>query len=315
LTACSKEDYTPSSVISEIEIASQEQCISPEYTVTPEETVSSVVNTTSIDTIPDYSGTDVIVLNGNVPSFTDFSNESYECYSELDPLGRCGEAFACIGTDLMPTEERGEIGSVKPTGWVQAKYDPAITGSDSPYLYNRCHLIGYQLTGENANERNLITGTRQLNVEMMLPYENMVTDYVRSTGNHVLYRVTPIFEGDNLLAKGVQMEGFSIEDGGSGICFNIFCYNVERGVTINYATGESSGPEYTGEETGENTVSEVVTVPEEDVTFVLNTNSMKFHLPDCDSVQQMSENNRQDVNWSREECINNGYTPCGGCRP
>ncbi len=182
-----------------------------------------------------------IVLNDNRPDFSDdeITAESFEYYSELDELGRCGAAFACIGVDLMPTEERGSIGQVKPTGWHTVKYDFI----DENYLYNRCHLIGYQLSGENANERNLITGTRYLNTEGMLPFENIVADYVKDTGNHVMYRVTPQFEGDNLLANGVQMEAWSVEDEGEGVCFNVFVYNIQPGVLIDYATGESEAEE------------------------------------------------------------------------
>ena len=188
--------------------------------------------------IPEYSGKAYVALNNNYPTFPtdDLSAISYEYYSELDSLGRCGVVFACIGQDIMPTEERGSIGSVKPTGWHTVKYDIV----DGKYLYNRCHLIGYQLTGENANTKNLITGTRQMNVEGMLPLENMIADYVKETGNHVMYKVTPVFEGNNLLAKGVQMEAYSIEDNGAGICFNVFAYNVQEGIDIDYASGESS---------------------------------------------------------------------------
>lgn len=160
----------------------------------------------------------------------------FETYSSLDALGRCGVAFANVCTDTMPTEPRGEIGSVKPTGWHTVRYDDLIDGM---YLYNRCHLIGYQLTGENANERNLITGTRFLNMEGMLPFENMVADYVQETGNHVLYRVTPDFQGNELVARGVQMEGYSIEDNGAGICFNVYAYNIQPGIEIDYLTGDS----------------------------------------------------------------------------
>ena len=280
-----------------------------------EEGMEELVQAVDPDRIPDYQGTDIIVLNGNVPVFNTVSEASYEYYPDLDNLGRCGACEACIGQDIMPTEERGEIGSVTPSGWVQAKYDTAITGSDSPYLYNRCHLIGFQLAGENANEKNLITGTRHFNVDLMLIYEDLVADYVKSTGNHVMYRVTPVYNGNDLVAKGVQMEGYSVEDNGAGVCFNVFCYNVQPGVTINYATGESSGPEFTGTET-ENTPQPVVVTPvSEDTTYVLNINSMKFHLPDCPSVSQMSDRNRQDVTWFREECIENGYCPCGSCNP
>lgn len=187
--------------------------------------------------IPAFSEDAYVVLNGNVPFFTEeeYTTESYESYSDLDDLGRCGVTEACIGVDLMPTEERGDIGSVKPTGWHSVKYDIV----DGKYLYNRCHLIGFQLAGENANKKNLITGTRYLNIEGMLPFENMVADYVKETENHVLYRVTPIFEDDDLVAQGVVMEGWSVEDEGDGICFCIFAYNAQPGITIDYATGDS----------------------------------------------------------------------------
>ena len=187
--------------------------------------------------IPEFYGEPYVAINGNVPFFVEeeYTTESYEYYSELDELGRCGVTMACIGLDIMPTEDRGEIGSVKPSGWHSVKYD-CVEGK---YLYNRCHLIGFQLAGENANKQNLITGTRYLNIEGMLPFENMVADYVQETGNHVLYRVTPIFEGDNLVATGVCMEGWSVEDGGEDICFCVFAYNAQPGIVIDYATGES----------------------------------------------------------------------------
>lgn len=193
--------------------------------------------TLSLADIPAYSGKPFTLVDDNVPQFrdTDLSTESYEYYSDLDALGRCGVAYACVGEDLMPTEERGSIGSVKPTGWHTVKYDNV----DGKYLYNRCHLIGYQLSGENANEKNLITGTRYLNVDGMLPFENLVADYVKETGNHVMYRVTPVFDGDNLVASGVQMEAESVEDGGQGVYFNVYCYNVQPNIRINYATGDS----------------------------------------------------------------------------
>ena len=193
--------------------------------------------TTSIDDIPAYSGQPYVVLNDNQPNFEleDLTTEEFELYSNLDSLGRCGIAYANISPETMPTEPRGEIGQVKPTGWHTVKYDCV----DGKYLYNRCHLIGFQLAGENANEKNLITGTRYLNVEGMLPFENMVAEYVDETGNHVLYRITPIYEGSNLIAAGVQMEAISVEDEGEGVCFNVFVYNVQPGVVIDYATGDS----------------------------------------------------------------------------
>lgn len=192
----------------------------------------------AVDSVPEYSGSEYIIINDNVPEFaeSDFTTESFEEYSELDSLGRCGVAFANIGQDLMPTEERGSIGYIKPSGWQTVKYDIV----DGKYLYNRCHLIGYQLTGENANPNNLITCTRNMNASVMVKFENDVADYIKETGNHVLYRVTPVFEGDNLLASGVQIEAESVEDKGEGIQFNVYIYNVQEGISIDYKTGESS---------------------------------------------------------------------------
>lgn len=192
----------------------------------------------SLENIPEYSGEPYVIINENIPDFTenDLSKTSFEKYSNLDYLGRCGVAFANIGEDLMPKEERGSIGMIKPSGWHTVKYDFV----DGKYLYNRCHLIGFQLTGENANEKNLITCTRSMNTGAMLDFENEVAGYIKSTGNHVLYRVTPMFKSDDLIATGVQMEAMSVEDNGRGIKFNVFVYNVEDGVKINYKTGESS---------------------------------------------------------------------------
>ena len=192
-----------------------------------------------LDSIPEFDGsTPYVVINENIPEFAEsyYTTESFESYSELDDLGRCGVAFANISKETMPTEDRGDIGSVKPSGWQSVRYDNV----DGKYLYNRCHLIGFQLSGENANEKNLITGTRYMNVEGMLPFENEVADYVEETDNHVLYRVTPIFEENNLVASGVQMEAESVEDRGDGVMFNVYVYNCQPGITIDYATGESS---------------------------------------------------------------------------
>lgn len=191
----------------------------------------------SLNDVPEFSDSPYVTVNDNIPYFTEneLTTEAFETYSELDDLGRCGVAYANVCQELMPTEDRGEIGQVKPTGWQTVKYD-CVNGK---YLYNRCHLLGYQLTGENANEQNLITGTRYLNVEGMLPFENMVADYVQETDNHVLYRVTPIFEGDELVARGVLIEALSVEDDGEGICFNVYCYNNQPDVIIDYVTGES----------------------------------------------------------------------------
>lgn len=255
-----------------------------------------------LDSIPPYSGSPYVEINGGEPSFLqgEMTASSYEVYSPLDALGRCGAASACVGVDLMPTEERGSIGQVKPTGWQTVKYDCV----DGKYLYNRCHLIGYQLSGENANKQNLITGTRYLNVEGMLPFENMVADYVKETANHVLYRVSPLYEGDNLVASGVTMEAKSVEDDGEGISFYVYVYNVQPGVEIDYATGESW---LAGTDRPE--------AAEPEVTYILNISSKKFHLPTCSGASSMKAENRQETSSSREELISQGYAPCGTCKP
>lgn len=261
----------------------------------------------TLDTIPDYSGEAYVPLHNNVPDFDpdDLPRRSFETYSELDALGRCGVAYANVGLDLMPTEKRGAIGQVKPSGWHTVQYDNV----DGKYLYNRCHLIGYQLTAENANKKNLITGTRYLNVTGMLPFENLAADYVKETGNHVLYRVTPIFEGDNLVASGVQMEAMSVEDAGEGVLFNVYCYNVQPGIVIDYATGDSFRAD-------ELPAADDTADPDENaVTYILNTNTRKFHYPDCSSAVNMKANYRQEYAGSRDELIAQGYEPCGRCKP
>ena len=262
-----------------------------------------------LDEIPAYAGEPYVTVNANQPFFeeTDYTTEAFETYSELDALGRCGPAWACVGTELMPTEERESISSVTPSGWINAEYD-------GQYLYNRCHLIGFQLTGENANERNLITGTRSMNVDGMLPFENLVADYVKETDNHVLYRVTPIFEGDNLVASGVLMEAYSVEDSGEGVTFCVYAYNVQPGITIDYATGASAAG---GEEVPQPSIPAQTTSgsAEEQGIYVLNTSSMKFHLPTCSGVESMSPSNRQDYTGSRQDLIDQGYSPCGICKP
>ena len=265
-----------------------------------------------LSNLPAYDGQPYVTVNDNVPSFTeeDYTTTSFESYSDLDELGRCGVAYACVGTDLMPTEDRGSIGQVKPSGWQTAKYDCV----DGKYLYNRCHLIGFQLTGENANRENLITGTWYLNVDGMLPFENLVADYVKETDNHVLYRVTPVFEGDNLVASGVLMEGYSVEDNGEGVTFFVYVYNVQPGITIDYATGASA---LSGEEVPQVSAPAQTTSGSEEETqrYVLNTSSKKFHLPDCSGVESMNPSNRQDYTGSRQELIDQGYAPCGICKP
>lgn len=281
----------------------------------------------SLDAIPEFTDKPYVAVNDNNPYFTDadLTTTAFETYSALDSLGRCGVAYANVCTETMPTEERGEIGQIKPSGWHTVKYDNV----DGKYLYNRCHLIGYQLTAENANEKNLITGTRYLNVEGMLPFENMVADYVKETSNHVLYRVTPIFKDVNLVASGVLMEAESVEDKGAGVSFNVFVYNNQPGVTIDYATGESwlteSGTANTesnatdtvqssAAETGTGTSAATATEPTEQ-TYILNTSTHKFHYPSCSSVKQMKDSNKQTYTGSRDDLIAQGYSPCGRCNP
>ena len=267
----------------------------------------------SVPGIPDYAGKPYVALNNNKPNFTEqeLVTESYEFYSELDALGRCGETRACVGKDIMPTEERESISSVKPSGWINKKYDTELV--DGGYLYNRCHLIGFQLTGENANEQNLITGTRYMNVDGMLPFENMIADYVKETGNHVMYRVTPIFAGDNLVASGCRLEAYSVEDKGDGICFHVFVYNVQPGITIDYKTGDnwlggtSVPPAETEQSSGE--------AQGEKQDYILNTNSKTIHRPTCSGAKSMSEKNRLAVNDTRQSLIDQGYKPCSMCHP
>lgn len=281
----------------------------------------------SLSDIPAFSNKPYVEINDNKPEFlsSDLTTSSYEYYSDLDSLGRCGVAVACIGQDIMPTEKRGEIGQVKPTGWHTVKYDCV----DGKYLYNRCHLIGYQLSGENANEKNLITGTRYLNVDGMLPFENMVADYVKETNNHVLYRVTPIFKGDNLLANGVQMEAFSVEDDGDGICFNVFCYNAQPKVTIDYKTGDSSykgggssqSSKSSSSQSNKSNSSSVQSSQQQNQNngqsgeYVLNTNTKKFHYPSCSSAKRIKDSNKQSYSGSRDDLIAQGYDPCKKCNP
>ena len=348
----------------------------------------------ALSMVPEYSGSIWADVNEDIPFFDERQMEaarrmtsamslqnretgasadlqreySYQVYGDLDALGRCTGACALVGPETLPQEERGQIGMIRPTGWHTVKYD----GIDGNYLYNRCHLIGFQLTGQDANEKNLITGTRSMNVEGMLPYEDSVLAYVKGTGNHVLYRVTPVFQGKNLLADGVLMEACSVED--PLVRFCAFCYNVQPGITIDYATGESSGPEFTGKDipalTGggsaekrreadsavqnenKQSVGGESTAPDgnENTTgdssaqsgskgaetlragnsgagaesgrpdvgewkYVVNVNSLKFHLPGCQSVEKMSRKNMQGFNGTREELIEMGYTPCKNCNP
>ena len=287
--------------------------------------------------VPAYSGKPYTAVNNNEPYFTsdDLTTEVFENYSELDALGRCGAAYANVCLETMPTEKRGSISEVKPTGWHSVKYDNV----DGKSLYNRCHLIGYQLTAENANKQNLITGTRYLNVDGMLPFENMVADYVKETDNHVLYRATPIFTGDNLVADGVLMEGYSVEDEGDGICFCVYAYNVQPGITIDYATGDSwlssekgnsdsssGGNSAVSQSAADKSGTQQAAVQTESVKetsapvstgteYILNTNTKKFHYPSCSSVKQMKASNKKKYTGSRDDLIAQGYDPCKKCNP
>lgn len=254
---------------------------------------------TTWDDVPTFTGDTFAVLQDGKPYFTtaEIATQAFELYSELDTLGRCGAALACCGKEIMPTDERGPIGNVKPSGWSQAKYSHV----DGGFLYNRCHLIGWQLSGENANPLNLITGTRWLNVEGMLPFENMVADYIKETDHHVMYRITPWFVKDELLARGVQMEAYSVEDGGEGICFNVFCYNIQPRVEINYTNGSSS-------ETADTTATTAAPV-----TYILNTKTKRIHRPDCPSVKDIRESNKQLFCGKMAELTKQGYSACGNC--
>lgn len=250
----------------------------------------------SPEDIPAYTGEPYVAIHDNIPDFSeaDLTEASFETYGELDSLGRCTTACANVGLDLMPTEKRGSISQIKPTGWQSTTYDIV----DGKYLYNRCHLIGYQLSGENANERNLITGTRYLNIEGMLSFENMVADYVKETENHVLYRVTPIFRENNLVADGVQIEAYSVEDQGEGICFNVFAYNVQPGITIDYSTGRSTLTE-TGASGSEHTAVEG--------EIRGNSRSKVYHCPGQAAYEDMKESKNLVIFQTEQEAIDAGY--------
>lgn len=329
------EDETEIQTVAETEIQAAAQ-------VQSDDSKQKVVHTGTASAfnaadVPAYSGEPYTAVNNNEPYFTsdDLTTEAFENYSELDALGRCGAAYANVCLETMPTEKRGSISEVKPTGWHSVKYDNV----DGKSLYNRCHLIGYQLTAENANQQNLITGTRYLNVDGMLPFENMVADYVKETDNHVLYRVTPIFTGDNLVADGVLMEGYSVEDEGDGICFCVYAYNVQPGITIDYATGDSwlssesgnsdsssSGNSAVSQSAADKSGTQQAAVQTESVKetsapvstgteYILNTNTKKFHYPSCSSVKQMKASNKKEYTGSRDDLIAQGYDPCKKCNP
>ena len=314
--------------------ASSSQVVSASSTGSSQATSS---NRFDLATVPEYDGSPSVEVNGNEPFFVeaDFERSAFEEYSELDARGRCGEAFALIGEETMPTEPRGDISAIHPSGWQNDTYDWV----DQYFLFNRCHVIGWQLAGENDNERNLITGTRYMNTEGMLPYENRVAWYVQSTGNHVLYRVTPIFEGANLVCSGVLMEAESVEDIGQGVRFCVYCYNVEPGVRIDYATGENEADGTMGTASSESSADtpqseaaqssasaaddertftipdESMRVEESEAAFILNVNTGKFHWPHCPSVSDMREHNKFPFSGTREEAIELGFKPCGVCKP
>lgn len=263
----------------------------------------------SLSDIPAYSGQPYTVVHDNKPYFkdSDLTKKSYEYYSPLDDLGRCGPAVASIGKDLMPTKKRESIGMVKPSGWHTVKYD----GIEGNYLYNRSHLIGYQLTGENANEKNLITGTRYMNADGMEPFESMTADYIKETNHHVLYRVTPLFKDNNLIAGGVLMEAESVEDQGEGITFCVYCYNVQPGITIDYSNGNSR-------KTG-NTVTDTVKKSDPKTTvssdvYIGNIHSKIFHHSWCTSVSKIKKKNQITFS-TRKDAISMGYKPCKRCNP
>lgn len=316
---------------------SRDKIINTEFTgnTETESQVNQSVSGTSSETalfdysmVPEYTGSASVAINNNVPFFNADEKTagtlSFETYSDLDDLRRCGIAYACIGKDIMPTEERGQIGMVKPTGWHTVKYDCV----DGKYLYNRCHLIAYCLAGENANEKNLITGTRYLNIEGMLPYETLTAKYMdNNPDNHVLYRVTPVFIGSELVARGVLMEGYSVEDNGAGVNFCVFCYNVQPDVEINYADGKSSQNGSADKDAGftgyTNGASGFSSYSNENSTetgnsinsYVVNTSSKKFHTADCRNADKISDKNKKIVNESRDELIGDGYEPSKCCNP
>ena len=278
--------------------------------------INDGITNDELEAIPPYNDEPYIIIKNNIPSFTgDEKNctEPFEIYNDLDSLGRCSVAFANVCKELMPTEKRGDIGDIKPSGWHTVKYPDVI---EDNYLFNRSHLIAYSLAGENANEKNLITGTRYLNQETMQIFELQVLEYVRNTNNHVLYRVTPIFEGDNLLATGVHMEAWSVEDEGKGICFNVFCYNAQPYIEIDYATGDSRKAD-----SSVNEPENSITYEEKDdfentkKVFILNMNSHKIHMPDCESVEDINERNKTQYEGTLKELKEQGYTACKNCLP
>ena len=279
--------------------------------------------------VPPYTeGSDYYIdINDGVPDFEVWQRTAFPfvLFSPLDDLGRAGAAYACLGPETLPTDVRKPMGNVQPSGWQSTRYEDLVDGGS---LFNRSHLIGYQLCGDSGSPENLITGTRNLNAGSMLLVETAVEMYIEETGHHVLYRVTPFYHGDDLVPFGVQMEAQSMETDADGISCNLFLYNVQPVIEIDYATGESwrAGQVFSLEEPATSVDNAIKTVPTEipepvpepdaiEVTYVLNKNTHKFHYPDCDSVSDMKAKNRQDVNWSRDEVVAAGYQPCGRCKP
>lgn len=292
----------------------ERETVSPEAKITnsPDISVPGMTNTNKPDdktcndvlSVPAYNGNPYIEINNNIPSFSNsekIRKDAFEEYSNLDDKGRCGTAYANICRELMPDGNRKEISHVEPSGWNNKPYDFV----DGGYIYNRCHLIGFQLAGENANEKNLITGTRYMNVDGMLSFENKIAGYVKKTNNHVLYRVTPVYEKDNLVASGVQMEAYSVEDSGKGVQFNVYCYNVQPGCEIDYADGDNWK--------SEKGYTEPVTT--DDVKYILNTSSKKFHKINCSAAESISKYNKELYSGTKENLIQDGYSPCGICNP
>lgn len=313
-------------IIPESAFAASESSVNQPISVA---SVASEESTTGLNltAIPAWSGSPTYPINGDIPDFSkkEISKKSFENYSNLDNLGRCGVAFACLSKDTMPTAKRGDIGMVKPAGWHTIKYPDLI---QDRYLYNRCHLIAFELGAENANEKNLTTGTRYMNVSGMLPYENEVTEYIKETGNHVMYRVTPEFVDDELVCRGVLIEAYSVEDKGAGIEFAEFCYNVQPGIVIDYETGDShraatknsvtDGDVASTTDSQDKAVQKSIARHEKKTlqqTYILNTKSKVFHKPSCTSISKMSDKNKKKSTESRNALIKEGYSPCGICNP
>lgn len=319
-------------------------CIFPLEPINAVSFAAELTSHISLSDIEPYHGVPFVPIENNIPAFEiqELATSPYIKFSSFDDLGRTGTGMACLSGETLPTRERGQIGNIRPSGWHTIRYDDLI---EDRFLYNRCHVLGYQLTGDNATPENLFTGTRYLNMESMLFFENKVATYLRDYGeNHVIYRVTPLYEKNNLVATGVQMEAFSVEDHGEGVCYNVFVYNVQPGILINYADGESqrdpnynpgtvistaaaySTPEqseilrleadYSGnEDISVKSMPKEAEASEKEITYILNTNTKKFHYPECKSVSDMKEKNKKEFSGSREEAISEGYVPCKRCNP